>query len=188
MTPPQSQKFMPAGKQSVQTILADLKAEQRRLTEAVTWTENVAAGIKAAGKQIAFTNVGPIEPDTREVGIAFSMVAGGLLQDVFTFTLVCVPTEAEMAAMRQEPALAGEATRLFNMQCWLKSHHTRVFETWLIDERPIWRGSDMETQVFLTKIVREWLGYWFTDPPLAIYRQRISLEINALGRKPLKAT
>ena len=60
-------------KQSAQTVITDLEAQKARLTEAISWTRNVAKGIGAAGRHITFSNAGPIEPDCREVGIVFSL-------------------------------------------------------------------------------------------------------------------
>jgi hypothetical protein len=170
--------------QNIQTVIADLEAQSRRLTDAIAWTKNVSKGIEAAGRQITFTNVGPIEPMCREVGIAFSLTAGGISQDVLVFTLVSTPTEEEIASMRLESALAGEAMRLANLLHW-QAQGVRVFETWFVPQKSIWQDSPEATQVFLAKTVKEWLAYWFERPPVPVFRPR-SLRIQPI--KPLGAT
>ena len=159
-------------KQTVQTVIADLEAQRHRLADAVTWTKNVATGIEACGRQVHVTNVGPIEHQTREVGVAFHMSTGSFSQDILIFSLVCTPTEEEIAAMRREPALAGEAARLANLIQW-QSQGIRTFETWLVPENTIWRGSAEETQAYFVAKTKEWLNYWFDPAPVPIFRPRM---------------
>jgi hypothetical protein len=157
-------------KQSVQAVLADLKIQAARLTEAIAWTENVSKAIQGS-RQVQFTNAGPIEPGCREAGIAFSLPAGSVSQDVLVFTLVSTPSEEEIAAMRRETALASEGLRLANLLNW-QAQGVRTFETWFVDTPSIWQDSPEATQVFLTKSVKAWLAYWFETPPTPIFRTR----------------
>ena len=157
-------------KQSAQTVIADLKAQAARLAEAIAWTENVAKALQSL-RQVQFTNAGPIEPHCREAGIAFSLPAGSVSQDVLAFTLVSTPSNEEIASMRQETALAGEGLRLASLLNW-QAQGVRTFETWFVDSPSIWQDSPEATQVFLVKSVKAWLAYWFEQPPVPIFRPR----------------
>ncbi len=158
-------------KQSAQTVIADLKAQSGRLIEAITWTENITKAIQAVGRRVQFTNVGPIEPCCREAGIAFSLPVGTVSQDVLTFTLVCTPSEEDIAAMRRETTLAAEGLRLASLLNW-QAQGVRAFETWFVASPSIWQDSPEATQVFLVKAVQDWLAYWFEAPPSPIFRPR----------------
>lgn len=157
-------------KQSVGSVIEDLKRQHQRLTEAITWTTTVAAAIQGAGRRVAFTNVGPIETKTREVGIALALVVNGIMQDVLVMTVVCTPSKDDLASLRRETATAGEAIRLESLLGW-QEQGVRVFETWFVPEQTLWRESPEATRVFLTKVVAEWLGYWFDTPPSPVYRE-----------------
>lgn len=157
------------GKQTIASVIEDLKRQHQRLGDAISWTTTVSTAIRECGRRVVFTNVGPIEQTSREIGIALSLVAGGVSQDVLVVTLVCTPSKEDLAAMRRETALAGEAIRLQGLLAW-QEQGVRVFETWFVPEKTIWQGSPEKTQVFLTKIVAEWLAYWFETPPSPVYR------------------
>lgn len=169
-------------KQTVQTVIADLEAQASRLDEAITWTKNVARAIQEVGRTVQFSNAGPIEPGCREVGIVLALTAGGLTRDVLAFTLVCAPTEEEIASMRREMALAGEALRLSSLLHW-HAQGVKTFETWFVPERSIWQETPEATQVYLTKQVKAWLAYWFEQPPTPFFRSGRAMSIQPL-RKP----
>lgn len=170
--------------QSADSVLVDLITQKNRLEGAIDWTKSVITSIRGAGRQIAFTNVGPVTVDAKEVGIAFSLPSGSLQADVFALTLVCVPSEADLASMRQESALADQYVRILNLLNW-NGRGIKVFDQWFVNDCNIWHNSEEETQIFLTKEVKAWLIYWFgRDAPLPVYRPRRSLEIESLGKRP----
>ena len=162
----------PGQRQKVETVISDLKSQQARLADAVAWTESVAKGVKACGQQIQFTNVEAIPIASKQVGIALSLPAKGVFQDVPVFTLYCVPSEADLRSWGTQDALRMEMLRVETMLQWRKQG-VQVFETMLVDANSIWQGSPEATQVFLVRQVKEWLTYWFENPPKPIYRQPV---------------
>lgn len=176
-------------KQTIASVLEDLHRQQKRLKDAFDWTVTVAKAIQESGRRISFTNVGPIEASTREVGIALSLVVNGVMQDVLAVTLVSTPTKAQIAAMRLETALAMEAIRLETVLAW-QDQGVRVFETWFVPDQTFWKDSPEATQVFLTKTVADWLAYWFETPPSPVYRSpevRIRSIATASPARPIPA-
>jgi hypothetical protein len=173
-------------KQTIGSVLEDIKRQQKRLEDAFNWTSTVAKAIQTAGRRVVFTNVGPIEPTTREVGIAFSLVVNGVMQDVLVVTLVVTPSKDDLASMRRETALAMEGIRLETMLAW-QEQGVRVFETWFVKEQTLWQGSPEKTQVYLTKVIADWLAYWFETPPSPIFRAP-ELRIRSISPKAPLAT
>ncbi len=173
-------------KQTVASVLEDIQRQQKRLKEAFDWTVSVVGAIQTSGRRVAFTNVGPIEPTTREVGIAFSLVVGGVMQDVLVVTLVCTPSKDDLAAMRRETALAMEGIRLETMLAW-QEQGVRVFETWFVPGTTLWKDSPEATQIFLTKTIADWLTYWFELPPSPVFRAP-ELRIRSISPKASLAT
>lgn len=169
------------GKQSVQTVISDLEAQASRLADAIIWTRNVAKAVAEVRGVVLFTNAGPIEPGCREVGIALGLPFGGLTRDVLAFTLVSTPTEDELAAMRQETALAGESLRLANLLNW-QAQGVKTFETWFVPEKSLWQDTPEATQIYLNRMVKSWMNYWFENPPTPLYRRPKPPSIQPLRR------
>ena len=173
-------------RQTAEGVVSDLEAQWKRLEQAISWTKSVVSAVRGCGKQVVFTTVGPLLSDSREVGIALSLPAGSQRQDVFVFSIVAIPPEGFPAQKWQETALETESLRLARLLAWNKDN-VKVFETWFVNDCPLWRGSNEETQAFLTKEVKGWLTYWFgQDAPLPVYLPRKALELHALGKRPIK--
>ena len=86
-----------------------------------------------------------------------------------------------MAAMRREMALAGEALRLSTLLHW-QAQGIRTFETWFVPERSIWQDTPEATQVYLNRVVKAWMGYWFESPPVPLFRAAKTLSIQPVRR------
>ena len=169
-------------KQSIDTVIRDLEDHKRRITGAIEWAKNVASGIeKCRGfGQIEFSVLGMNENST-SVGIILSLPAGSQYQDVHVTTLVC----QSAVDPKQFPQPTAEAMRLSQTLHWQEILGVKVLETWFVDSKTIWQGSESATELFLTNEVRRWMNYWFPSPPKAVFRSVKTMQIVNMSKKVL---
>jgi len=169
-------------KQSILSVIKDLESHHRRLGGAIEWTKNVAAAVDLCRQRgaIEFSALGRITEGVTSVGILLALPTGGVVQDVQVTTLVC-----RESIDTTKKAATVEAMRLTQTLQWQEVLGVKVLETWFVDSKQIWQGSDDATETWLTTEVRRWLAYWFPAPPKAVFRSVKTMEIVSLGKKSL---
>ena len=149
-------------------LVNSLESQRQRLFNSIEWLKNLSAEVKKLQK-IEFTNINPITENTREVSIALS-----LKQDVHVTSIICIPEN--LMDLIKDPNTSQEALRIATALEWEKKG-TKSIESWFVKEKTIWKGSEQETVIFLTKTIREFMNYWFENPPKAVYRIKNEYEI-----------
>jgi hypothetical protein len=149
-------------------LINSLESQKQRITTSVEWLKNLSTEVKKLQK-IEFTNINPITENTKEVSIAFS-----LKQDVHVTSIICIPEN--LFDLIKDPNTTQEALRIATALEWEKKG-TKSIESWFVKEKSIWKGSEQETVIFLTKTIREFMSYWFENPPKAVYRVKNEYEI-----------
>ena len=149
-------------------LINSLESQKQRITTSVEWLKNLSTEVKKLQK-IEFTNINPITENTKEVSIALS-----LKQDVHVTSIICIPEN--LFDLIKDPNTAQEALRIATALEWEKKG-IKSIESWFVKEKSIWKGSEQETVIFLTKTIREFMSYWFENPPKAVYRVKNEYEI-----------
>ena len=175
------------GRQTVDSVIADLEAQRRRLADAATWVKGVSDGVRAAiaAGQVEFTNTAYLTAHSRSAEVAIAMATPQGLKDVPVFTIACSTTPQERSAVLADPLASLEDLGNLTAQRWLDAYGTRPFELWVVKETRIWQGDEAATTVWLSKQVRGWLEWWFQAAPRVAYRPRKALEVSFQGVKPI---
>lgn len=172
--------------QSVETVIADLEVQRRRLDDAVAWTKGVNKAIRdLAPRGLAeFSTSGFVNLSSRSTEIVLSLPTPTGIQDIPCFTIVGSYTSAELVKLLADPMSSVEAIQQVQHQKWLQTYRVRPFDVWTVPESVLWHESEAGTSAYLGKQVKQWLGYWFGGQWNVQHRRRHTLSIESLGVNP----
>lgn len=166
-------------RQSWESVAKDLDATAKRHQDAAEWVRNLGSVIRGA-EGILYANRTPLFPGARSVDIVFDLTVNEKRQDVGVFSIVRRWSMEELQAALIDPMTSAPAARQIHAQIWESNYKMKTFETWMVDDKDLWKGDPVATTAWMNAQVSAWLSYWFWKR-FTVRHRRDRLFIPALG-------